>query len=93
MLVYFMAICSNLRPYGMVCGHFRIVDGHFVYLFPFWYICTEKNLATPVPNVDAGKKWFPLELEKNEFNYILSPIVKVASIHYFFFQNLDPAKI
>jgi hypothetical protein len=38
-LEYFTAISYDLWPFGIVCGH-------LVYFFPFWYVWTDKNLAT-----------------------------------------------
>jgi uncharacterized Tic20 family protein len=45
MLVYFIAVWSILRPFGIFCGH-------LVYFMVSWYdfpvlvYCTKKNLAT-----------------------------------------------
>jgi hypothetical protein len=48
MLVYFMTIWNILRPLGILyIWHFVIVCGLLVYFFPFWYVWTKKNLATP----------------------------------------------
>jgi hypothetical protein len=38
-LEYITAIWYNLRPFGIVCGH-------LVYFLKFWYVWTQKNLAT-----------------------------------------------
>jgi hypothetical protein len=44
-IVYFMAIWSILRPFGIFYGHsvyFMVIW----YIFPVWVCCTMKNLAT-----------------------------------------------
>jgi hypothetical protein len=38
-LEHYAAIWYNLWQFGIVCGH-------LVYIFPFWYVWTKKNLAT-----------------------------------------------
>jgi ABC-type spermidine/putrescine transport system permease subunit II len=43
-LEYFMAIWHNAWQFGIVCGH-------LVYVFPFWYVWTKKNLATVLKRV------------------------------------------
>jgi hypothetical protein len=54
-LVYFMTICSILRPFEIFYGHlvyftaiwnilwpFGVLCGHLVYFFPFWYFVPRK---------------------------------------------------
>jgi hypothetical protein len=41
-LVYFMALCSILRPFSIFCGHLIIFHGYLVYFFPFWYLVPRK---------------------------------------------------
>jgi hypothetical protein len=44
-LVYFQAIWSIFKPFGLVCGHLV----YFVaiwYIFPILVCCAKKNLAT-----------------------------------------------
>jgi ABC-type spermidine/putrescine transport system permease subunit II len=43
-LEYFMAIWHNACQFGIVCGH-------LVFVFPFWYVKTKKNLATMLKRV------------------------------------------
>jgi hypothetical protein len=45
MLVYFMAIWSIRRSFGLVCGNF-VYFMVFSYIFPVLVCCTKKNLAT-----------------------------------------------
>jgi hypothetical protein len=44
-LVYFTAIVNNLWPFGTFCGHLVL------YVFPFGYVWTKKNLATLVAKI------------------------------------------
>jgi hypothetical protein len=49
-LEYFMAICYNLWPFGIVCVH-------LLYFFPIWNVWTKKNLATLVSSFMFCPVW------------------------------------
>jgi hypothetical protein len=57
MWLYFMTIWNILRPFGIFCG--RLVKfAVILYIFPFWYVWTKKNLATLVSKTRISEKKF-----------------------------------
>jgi hypothetical protein len=50
--VYFMAIWSILRPFGIFCGH-------LVYLVAIWYILSPFGIFFPFWYVVPRKIWQP----------------------------------
>jgi hypothetical protein len=70
-LEYFMAICYNLWPFGIACGH-------LFYFFPIWYVLTKKNLATLV----SALKWNMRHIVKSFNGRKNERIVQVENFNF-----------
>jgi hypothetical protein len=76
-LVYSVAICCILCPFGILCGQWYILWPFGTIFSPFWYVVPRKNLATlMIEDLPADLFLLPLGLPcRRRFLVVLRPLL------------------